>query len=300
MSMDWDKLRIFHAAAEAGSFTKAGVLLGLTQSAITRRVQSLEEALGVELLDRNTKPLKPTAAGLRVYEQCRRVLREVDGLRELVASDTAPSGVLRLGVPQSIGEVVLLEALRRLAGEYPELRAQVSSGWGSHLLARLENAELDAAVVLFPPSKVFPDDLGATPLGRVELCVVAARDSDVQARRLLDCYQHGWVLNPDGCGFRAGLQRALADQGLGLQLNLETFGSELQLGLVAEGRGLGLVPAPALARSRYREQLRVLQLEDFQPLIQLWLVRPRLLGNLEAPARLFGDAVAEGLDMRVG
>lgn len=71
------------------------------------------------LLDRNTKPLKPTASGLRVYEQCRRVLREVDGLRELVAGDATPSGVLRLGVPQSIGEVVLLDALRRLADEYP-------------------------------------------------------------------------------------------------------------------------------------------------------------------------------------
>jgi transcriptional regulator, LysR family len=65
-----------------------------------------------------------------VFEQCLRVLREVDGLRELVAGDSAPSGVLRLGVPQSIGEVVLLEALRQLAGEYPDLRAQVSSGWG--------------------------------------------------------------------------------------------------------------------------------------------------------------------------
>lgn len=298
--MKIDDIDAFVAVIRNASLSQAAESLGLTQSAITRRVQSLEESLGVELLDRNTKPLKPTAAGLKVFEQCRRVLREVDGLRELVASDTAPSGVLRLGVPQSIGEVVLLEALRRLAGEYPELRAQVSSGWGSHLLARLENAELDAAVVLFPPSKVFPDDLGATALGRIELCVVVARDSEVQAHRLVDCHQHGWVLNPDGCGFRAGLQRALADQGLGLQLNLETFGSELQLGLVAEGRGLGLVPAPALARSRYREQLRVLQLEDFQPLIQLWLVRPRLLGNLEAPARLFGHAVADGLDIATG
>lgn len=295
--MKIDDIDAFVAVIRNASLSQAAESLGLTQSAITRRVQSLEESLGVELLDRNTKPLKPTAAGRRVFEQCLRVLREVDGLRELVASDTTPSGILRLGVPQSIGEVVLLEALRQLAGEYPELRAQVSSGWGSHLLARLENADLDAAVVLFPPSKVFPDDLGATPLGRVELCVVASKDSDVRARRLLDCYQHGWVLNPDGCGFRAGLQRALADQGLTLQLNLETFGSELQLGLVAEGRGLGLVPAPAIARSRYRDQLRTLELEDFQPLIQLWLVRPRLLGNLETPARLFGAAVARGLDI---
>lgn len=164
-----------------------------------------------------------------------------------------------------------------------KLRAQVGTGWGSHLLARLENAELDAAVVLFPPSKVFPEELGATPLGRMELCVVVARDSAIQARRLLDCYHHGWVLNPDGCGFRAGLQRALADQGLGLQLNLETFGSELQLGLVVAGRGLGLVPAPALARSRYRDQLQVLQLEDFQPLIQA-------LAGASAPAGQSGDA----------
>ncbi|AGI81320.1 LysR family transcriptional regulator [Pseudomonas aeruginosa] len=298
--MKIDDIDAFVAVIRNASLSQAAESLGLTQSAITRRVQSLEESLGVALLDRNTKPLKPTASGLRVYEQCRRVLREVDGLRELVAGDATPSGVLRLGVPQSIGEVVLLDALRRLADEYPELRAQVGTGWGSHLLARLENAELDAAVVLFPPSKVFPEELGATPLGRIELCVVVARDSAIQARRLLDCYHHGWVLNPDGCGFRAGLQRALADQGLGLQLNLETFGSELQLGLVAAGRGLGLVPAPALARSRYRDQLQVLQLEDFQPLIQLWLVRPRLLGNLETPARLFGRAVAEGLDMQAG
>ncbi|MCY1504846.1 LysR substrate binding domain protein [compost metagenome] len=106
------------------------------------------------------------------------------------------------------------------------------------------------------------------------------------------------MLNPDGCGFRAGLQRALADQGLNLQVNLETFGSELQLGLVAEGRGLGLVPAPVLERSRHREALQVLALEDFQPQIELWLVHPKALGSLLPAARLFGAAVAEGLRPR--
>ena len=101
--MKIDDIDAFVAVIRNASLSQAAESLGLTQSAITRRVQSLEESLGVALLDRNTKPLKPTASGLQVYEQCRRVLREVDGLRELVAGDATPSGVLRLGVPQSIG-----------------------------------------------------------------------------------------------------------------------------------------------------------------------------------------------------
>ncbi len=298
--MKIDDIDAFVAVIRNASLSQAAESLGLTQSAITRRVQSLEESLGVALLDRNTKPLKPTASGLRVYEQCRRVLREVDGLRELVAGDATPSGVLRLGVPQSIGEVVLLDALRRLADEYPELRAQVGTGWGSHLLARLENAELDAAVVLFPPSKVFPEELGATPLGRMELCVVVARDSAIQARRLLDCYHHGWVLTPRWLRLPCRPATGPGRSGPGPATEPRDFRQRAATGPGRRGPGLGLVPAPALARSRYRDQLQVLQLEDFQPLIQLWLVRPRLLGNLETPARLFGRAVAEGLDMQAG
>ncbi|MDT4803260.1 HTH-type transcriptional regulator BenM [compost metagenome] len=296
--MKIDDIDAFVAVVRCQSLSQAAESLQLTQSAITRRVQSLEESLGVELLDRNTKPLKPTLIGLRVYQQCRQVLREVDGLRELVAGDTPPSGVLRLGVPQSIGELVLLDALRRLGDDYAGLRAQVTTGWGSQLLERMQDGGLDAAVAMFPPSKVFPDSLQAEALGGMRLRVVAARDGGIGATRLADCYRHGWVLNPDGCGFRAGLQRALADQGLNLQVNLETFGSELQLGLVAEGRGLGLVPAPVLERSRHREALQVLALEDFQPQIELWLVHPKALGSLLPAARLFGAAVAEGLRPR--
>lgn len=299
--MKLDDIDAFVAVIRSQSLGQAAESLQLTQSAITRRIQSLEVSLGVELLDRQTKPLKPTPTGLRVYEQCLQILREVEALRALVASDTPPSGVLRLGVPQSIGETVLMDALHRLNAEYGELQVQIGSGWGAYLLNRLDNAELDAVAVLFPANKTFPDNLVAEPLGRVPLCVVAARDGAIgQPKRLADCYQHGWVLNPDGCGFRAGLQRALADQGLTLQINLETFGSELQLGIVAEGRGLGLVPAPVLGRSQYRAALQVLDLEDFRPDSELWLVYPRFIGKLLQPVRLFGAAVAARLDLARG
>ncbi|MBL0952050.1 MAG: LysR family transcriptional regulator, partial [Pseudomonas sp.] len=97
--MKIDDIDAFVAVIRLQSLNQAAESLQLTQSAITRRLQNFEEALGVELLDRNTKPLKPTPIGLRVYEQCRSVQREIDALRDLVASDAMPSGSLRLGVP---------------------------------------------------------------------------------------------------------------------------------------------------------------------------------------------------------
>lgn len=86
---------------------------------------------------------------------------------------------------------------------------------------------------------------------------------------LADVYQNGWVLNPDGCGFRAGLQRTLSDQ--------------------------GLVPRPLLERSAHREQLVVMPLKDFKPVMDLWLIYPHFLGNLQGPVDAFGKRVAASL-----
>lgn len=73
--MKIDDIDAFVAVIRSQSISQAAESLRLTQPAITRRVQNFEEALGVSLLDRNTKPLKPTPMGMRVYEQCRAVLR---------------------------------------------------------------------------------------------------------------------------------------------------------------------------------------------------------------------------------
>jgi DNA-binding transcriptional LysR family regulator len=292
--MKIDDIDAFVAVIRCQSISHAAESLDLTQPAITRRVQNFEQALGVELFDRNTKPLKPTSMGVQVYQKCLAILREMDSLRELVAGDTPPSGVLRLGVPQTLGDVVLLDALKHLRGQFPDLRAQVVTGWGSQLIGKIENGELDAAAALFPAGKLFPDNIVGESIGKMALVVVGDKASlPTKAIRLADCYDRGWVLNPDGCGFRAGLQRTLADQGLSLRVNLETFGTELQLGLVADGMGLGLVPRALLERSVHRDRLAVLPLKDFKPVMDLWLVYPRFLGNLQAPVSSFGHQVAE-------
>lgn len=237
--MKIDDMDAFVAVIRCQSTNLAAEALQLTQPAITRRVQNFEEDLGATLLDRNTKPLKPTPMGLRVYEQCKAILREIDSLRELVANDGAPSGTLRLGVPQTLGDVVLLDALAQIRETYPDLRTQVTSGWGSSLIARMENGELDAAAALFPAGQDLPRG-HRQPVDRTHATAGSCsqrqhRQAQPQAQGLL----HPWLgAQPRWLRLPRGLQRALSEQGLSLSINLETFGTELQLGLVANGQGL--------------------------------------------------------------
>ena len=292
--MKIDDISAFVAVVRNQSISAAADALGLTQSAITRRVQNLEQALGVELLDRSVKPPKPSLMGKQVFEQCARVLLEVERLRDLVQEDHAPTGVFRIGVIQTIGDVVLLDTLQKLNRAFDGLQTEVSSGWGAQLVQRVAKSEIDAAVALFPATKVLPEGLRGRTLGRIELVVVAKKDA--MARRsykLRDIFSEGWVLNPDGCGFRAGLARALAEQGLSFKINLETFGTDLQLGLAANGVGLGLMPRPILERSRHRTQLEIVNVTDFRPVLDIWLVQPLQPGPVQHAIDLFAQSVEQ-------
>ena len=292
--MKIDDISAFVAVVRNQSISAAADALGLTQSAITRRVQNLEQALGVELLDRSVKPPKPSAMGKQVYEQCAKVLLEVERLRDLVQEDHAPTGVFRIGVIQTIGDVVLLDTLQKLNQAFDGLHTEVASGWGAQLVQRVDKGEIDAAVALFPATKVLPDGLRGRTLGRIELVVVAKKDAlSRRAYKLRDIFGKGWVLNPDGCGFRAGLARALAEQGLSFKINLETFGTDLQLGLVANGVGLGLMPRPILERSRHRAQLDIVNVTDFKPVLDIWLVQPLQPGPVQHAIDLFAESVEQ-------
>ena len=79
--MDWDKLKIFHAVAEAGSFTNATINLNLSQSAISRQIQSLEQDLKVQLFERHARGLTLTENGEYVFKQHTRLLRNLKKLK---------------------------------------------------------------------------------------------------------------------------------------------------------------------------------------------------------------------------
>ncbi len=298
--MKLDDLNAFVTLVQLQSTQETASKLGLTQPAVTRRVQNFEQALGVQLLDRQTKPLKPTPRGWQVYQQCRRIANEIDTLTELVASNTPPRGVLRFGLPHSLSNDTLLPALAMMQQHYPDLQLRLTSNWGNQLLNALDHAALDAALLLAPASKIFNENLYTRALGPVPLSILTADDGKPLPATLADCYAKGWILNPDGCGFRAMISRALAEQGLPLQLNMEVQGTDLQLALIAEGRGLGIMPQILVDHSALHPRIRVVRLEDFSPLSELWLIQSSLPGNQQLAVGLFADTLAHSYGVSHG
>ena len=291
--MKTEDLRAFDAVVRHGSLSEAARVMSLTQPAITRRIQNLEEALGAQLLDRSTKPPLPSVLGLRVHQQTRAALREIDALASLVATDAAPTGQLRLGLTHSMGSLGLIDVLSGLQRAFPDVRMQISTDWSARLVDRVAHGKLDAATVFLPAKTLLPEGLGGQRLASTEVLVVAPQGRFAQrAGKLAGSAAAGWILNPEGCGFRASLQRGLADLGLPFQLVLETFGSELQLGLVAAGMGLGFVTRRSLEASRYADAVDVLTPRDFKLVVDVWLVGPAHQGNLHRPVQHFGELVA--------
>ena len=108
--MDWDKLKIFHAVAEAGSFTSATVLLNLSQSAISRQIQSLEDDLKVKLFERHARGLTLTENGEYVFKTAHEVIGK---LKEsfILASETCALDIIGANFIREVenGEIVAVE-----------------------------------------------------------------------------------------------------------------------------------------------------------------------------------------------
>ena len=143
-------LEAFVSVVDRGSIVAAAAHLHLTQSAVTRRIQNLEDALGSPLLDRQTRPLQPTRAGQETYEFAKPVLSSVNDLKMGIMHGGEPSGDFRFGMSRSLGDLAIGLPIRCLRADLPKVRIQAFVQWSGVLLERLATRALDCAVVLLP------------------------------------------------------------------------------------------------------------------------------------------------------
>jgi len=124
--MDWDKLRIFHAAAQAGSFTHAGDSLNMSQSAVSRQVSGLEQDLGVPLFHRHARGLLLTEQGELLYRTARDVLMKLESVQSrLTDSRSKPSGILRVTTTVGLGSTWLTARINEFVELYPDVELRL-------------------------------------------------------------------------------------------------------------------------------------------------------------------------------
>ena len=157
--MDWDKLRVFHAVAEAGSFTHAGEILNLSQSSVSRQVSALEQSLNVPLFHRHARGLKLTESGETLYSAAKEVFAKVAIAESLVSeSRDKPQGPLRITTPVAFGSIWLTERLKEFIELYPDIQVTLIV---SEDEVDLSMGEADVAIRMTPPTQA---DLVRRPL----------------------------------------------------------------------------------------------------------------------------------------
>jgi DNA-binding transcriptional LysR family regulator len=294
--MEFEDIRTFVAIADTGSISHAARELYLTQPAVTRRLQRLETSLGTTLLDRRRRPFVLTQNGRSVLERCRRVLSSVHDVQAASVAGGVPAGELRIGVAHALTEITLTDPLDRVRSTFPRVNLRLTTGWSRGLLAQVRSAALDAAIVLLPQGEDLPSAVRATQIAAEQLLVVQSRlTKSPRIRELRELQGASWILNPEGCGARAALERALLRANVNMTVTLETYNYDLQLQLVAKNRGFSLVPSRVLNRSRLRSRVTALEIPGLRFPWTIWSVQGQLSGGLDAVVKELDGQLIQSL-----
>ena len=149
--MDWDKLRIFHAVADAGSLTHAGETLHLSQSAVSRQIRGLEEEIGATLFHRHARGLLLTEQGELLFAATREIARQLETAAARIkdAKDDV-YGELRVTATIGFGTMWLAPRLERLFADYPDLNLDLNL---TEQVLDLPMREADVAIRLKEPAQ---------------------------------------------------------------------------------------------------------------------------------------------------
>ena len=285
--LDWDDLRYLLAVARGGGLAAAARSLGVNHSTVFRRLNALEEALGVRLFDRQPSGYQTTQAGGDLAATAQRVEAEMLALgRRLAGQDTRLGGSLRITAPDDIAQKLLMAPITNFLSMYPEVRLEVVI---DNRMVSLTRREADVAV---RPTLEPPDTLVGRRLGRLGSAVYGAkkRASAVSPEGLDGLATQPWIAWDEGLG-PATVARWMAHT---LPKATIVYRSNSLLNQLAACRGgLGLAVLPTFLGDPEPDLLRIRPPQE-ELVTDLWLLtHPDL--RRTARVRVFLDFLFEAL-----
>jgi DNA-binding transcriptional LysR family regulator len=239
--MDWDKLRIFHAVADAGSLTHAGEALHLSQSAVSRQIRALEESLSATLFHRHARGLILTEQGELLFEATSSMIKRLDAATARIRdSEDEVFGELRVTTTTGFGTMWLVPRLAALYRSYPGLKVDLLL---EERVLDLPMREADVAIRMKEPSQA---DLIRRRLMNISMRLYASPGylaergrpqsmADLRDHRLI-CQQAGAAQVAAG----AELVQFLMSHAIGSTLTVNNYFGVLQG--VLNDLGIGVLP----------------------------------------------------------
>jgi DNA-binding transcriptional LysR family regulator len=252
VNFDLADLRAFVAASDHGSFRAAAEVLCISQSALSRRIEKLEGALGLRLFERTTRRLELTTAGRGFVHKARHVLNELEsallGTRDL--ADRLSGEVTIACVPSAVG-YFLPPVVKAYHDEYPRIRLRIRDETSAEILTTVARSEADFGLTYIGTQE---PDIEFQPLIEDPFVLACSREHPLARKRKVrwaELASHDYVAVAQGSG-----NRMLIDQALANTAQLPRWFCEVQhvpalVSLVEAGVGVGVVPKLGMPRAAH-------------------------------------------------
>lgn len=238
------QLRYFLAAAEYGSFRKAGAALKIQESAVSRRVRDLEDRLGASLFHRNSCGVCLTYAGQNFLRRARQVFRILDdGAHEVASFGRSEIGNVRVGINSSIASGFLTELFRAYGHRYASVDIELVDGEHNDHVTAIRQLRIDVAFLTGTTDR---PDCDLVHLWSERIFAALPDDHTLAAREDMlwqDLREESFIVSDTAAGqeFHGYLIRRLAGFGRHPKIRVQSVGRDNLLPLVALGKGLTLV-----------------------------------------------------------
>lgn len=240
--MDLTLLRSFLAIAEAGGITGAAERIGITQPALSRRLQQLESDLGATLLARGRQGAALTEIGRLVQSEAQAIVARYEGMREAVADrQRLRGGTVRIGGGATAVSFILPEAIAAFRAAHPQMRFQLREAGSRQVAEDVIAGHLELGVVTLP---VRDRELQVTPLTTDRVVLVARHDHPLAQRprvRIQDLADQAFVAFEAGSALRQIIDARLREAGVEVNVVMELRSIPAILRMVATTGNLAFV-----------------------------------------------------------
>ena len=284
------QFQVFEAAARLGGYTRAAETLHLSQPAVSMHIRQLEEQAGMPLFDQIGKKIHLTDAGRALYQHAQTILAKVQEVQlELEEMRGVRRGQLNITVA-STANYFAPQLLASFCQRYPEVKVSLDVSNREHILALLNEADKDLAIMGRPPEA---SDLVAHPFMENPLVVIAAPSHPLARARkipLARLAEESFISREAGSGTRIAAERFFDAAGTRLSTAMEMSSNEAIKQAVQAGLGLGIVSVHTLDMEFKLGRLTVLNVEGF-PILKEWYIVHREGKRFSAAAQAFKEFV---------